>query len=76
MRDQKYFGHLCQLAKNCPVYQETLIVDRISLPLLKNVFCNRGYNGWKNCERFKLADEGLEISATATPYTSNVEILS
>lgn len=72
MRDQKYFGHLCQLAKNCPVYQETLIVDRISLPLLKNVFCNRGYNGWKNCERFKLFDQGLEIPEKACPYNAMV----
>jgi len=71
MRDQKYFGYLCQHANNCPVYQETLIVERISLPLLKNVFCNRGYNGWKNCERFRIAEAGVKIPETASPY--NVE---
>ncbi len=68
MNDQKYRGNLCQLAKKCPVFQGELIIERISPFLLKNVFCNRGYNGWKNCERFKMAEDGLEIPATATPY--------
>ena len=68
MRDQKYFGYLCQHSKSCPVYQETLIVEEISLSLLKNVFCKRGYNGWKNCERFKLTETGVEAPESATPY--------
>lgn len=76
MSELPYLGKICHQAKKCPVYQGKLKVDDISTFLLKNVFCNRGYNGWKNCERFKLADEGLEIPATATPYHSNVEVLS
>lgn len=68
MRDQKYFGHICQQAKDCPVYQGTLTIERISTFMIRNVFCNRGHNGWRNCERFKLAEEGLEIPASATPY--------
>jgi hypothetical protein len=65
---EQRLGKRCPYAKECPVYQEKLLIDRISPFLIKNVFCNRGYKGWKNCERFKLADEGSEVPPTATPY--------
>lgn len=68
MISQRHLGKLCPYAKDCPVYQGDLKIKKISSFLIKNVFCNRGYKGWKNCERFKLADEGQEIPATATPY--------
>lgn len=68
MTDQQYLGKLCPYSKTCPVYQEHLVIERISPFLIKNVFCNRGYKGWKNCERFKLEETGAEVPPTATPY--------
>lgn len=68
MNNKKHYGNLCQFAKECPVYQGDLIIDKISPFLLKNVFCNRGYKGWSNCERYKQAETGIEVSANATPY--------
>ncbi len=76
MNDQNYKGNLCRLAKSCPVFQGELIVEQISPFLLKNVFCSRGFMGWKNCERYKLAKAGIEIPEGTTPYSINVEILS
>ncbi len=66
--EQQYLGKLCPQSKICPVYNEKLIVDEISPFLIKNVFCNRGYKGWKNCMRFNLAEQGLTIPQTTTPY--------
>lgn len=66
--EQQYLGKLCPYSKTCPVYRGTLVVDRISPFLIKNVFCNRGQKGWYNCERFKMKEEGMEIPSTATPY--------
>lgn len=68
MNDKKYYGNLCQFSKSCPVYQGTLVIDQISPFLLKNVFCNRGFKGWRNCERFNLAENGMEVLDTTTPY--------
>ncbi|WP_340112335.1 hypothetical protein [Maribellus mangrovi] len=44
-------GNRCQFAAECPIFQgeeET----KIELSLFRNVFCNRGYKGWKNCDRY------------------------
>ena len=68
MNDKKNYNSLCQFAKECPVYDGTLVIERISPFLLKNVFCNRGFKGWKNCERYKLAETGLEVPENSTPY--------
>lgn len=68
MINQRYLGKLCPYSKDCPVYQEEMQIKGISTFLIKNVFCNRGHKGWKNCERFKLYDDGQEVPATATPY--------
>ena len=68
MINQRYLGKLCPYAKECPVYQEELLIKRTSPFLIKNVFCNRGHKGWKNCERFNLAEDGQEVPTTATPY--------
>lgn len=72
MNNQQYLGKLCPNTKDCPVYQGELIIDRTSTFLIKNVFCNRGFKGWKNCERFRLADEGNEVPQTSTPYKQKV----
>ncbi|HZL10254.1 MAG TPA: hypothetical protein VFC65_09665 [Prolixibacteraceae bacterium] len=76
MSEQRDYGKICQFNKTCPVYQGNLVIEEISNTLIKNVFCNRGFKGWKNCERYKLAEEGGEIPENATPYNSHVEVLS
>lgn len=76
MIEQRYLGKLCQFANDCPVYQGTLRVERVSTMLVRNVFCNRGFMGWKNCKRYLIAKEGLEIPENATPYNENKKIIS
>ncbi len=73
MIEQRYLGKLCPFAASCPVYQGQLILERISTSLIRNVFCNRGNMGWKNCARYILAKDGEEIPEAATPYKSNVK---
>ena len=51
MVNQRHLGKLCPFAKECPVYQEELLIDKISPFLIKNVFCNRGEKGWLGCEK-------------------------
>ncbi len=44
-------GSRCQFAGECPIFQgeeET----KIELSIFRNVFCNRGHKGWKNCDRY------------------------
>ncbi|MGQ8336573.1 hypothetical protein ACUNWD_08490 [Sunxiuqinia sp. A32] len=65
---ERYLGRLCPYASDCPVYQGTLKIKGINFFIIKNVFCNRNYKGWKNCKRFELADNNREIPVTATPY--------
>jgi hypothetical protein len=45
-------GNRCQFASNCEIFQGKTIVSKTPLPVFRNVFCNRGMKGWKNCERF------------------------
>lgn len=68
MNELRYLGKRCPYAGECPVYHEELTIEKISPFLIKNVFCNRGMKGWKNCERFNVAETGETIPATATPY--------
>ncbi|MBL7969885.1 MAG: hypothetical protein JNL03_00075 [Prolixibacteraceae bacterium] len=75
MTEKKYYKTSCAHNKNCPVYQGSLVLEEISTSLIRNVFCNRGVRGWKNCERFKMAEEGVDIPDTATPYSNGVKIM-
>jgi hypothetical protein len=43
----------CKYADECPVYNGTEKVSETPLPIFRNVFCNRGMRGWKNCETFE-----------------------
>jgi hypothetical protein len=43
---------LCKYSKQCPVYNGKTKTNGTPLPVYRNVFCNRGSNGWKNCEQF------------------------
>jgi len=64
----QYLGKRCPHVADCPVFQGKLEVENAPLMLVKNVFCNRGIKGWKNCVRYQLAEKGDEIPPTATPY--------
>ncbi|AHW62048.1 hypothetical protein SAMN05444285_12456 [Draconibacterium orientale] len=51
-------GYRCHFAKTCPLYKGEEKAKDMPLPLFRNVFCNRGMKGWKNCSRFnKLTEE-------------------
>lgn len=45
-------GNRCRFANDCEIFQGKTIIGQTSLPVFRNVFCNRGMKGWKNCERF------------------------
>lgn len=45
-------GSLCPYAKTCPLYKGEEKTKDMPLPLFRNVFCNRGIKGWKNCDRY------------------------
>lgn len=64
----QYLGKRCPIAKTCPVFQGSLTMPDVPVMLIKNVFCNRGIKGWKNCRRFQLAEAGEEVSPATTPY--------
>lgn len=46
------FESLCQYAKSCPIYKGEEDTNGIPLTLYKNVFCRRGFKGWKGCNKF------------------------
>ena len=52
-------GNRCQFAKECPLFQGKE-KTKIELSLFRNVFCNRGYKGWKNCDRYVELTENKE----------------
>jgi len=45
-------GNRCRFAEECPIFKGELKVSETPLPIFRNVFCNRGMKGWKNCDRF------------------------
>jgi hypothetical protein len=45
-------GNRCQFASECPIYKGEEKVSKTPLPIFRNVFCNRGMKGWKNCRRY------------------------
>lgn len=63
-----HLGKLCQYAKECPVYIGKVKSIETPVFIIKNVFCNRGINGWKNCHRYNLLSENKEVTETTTPY--------
>jgi hypothetical protein len=62
-------GMRCGYAEECPVYRGETEVKDISLHLLRNVFCNRGNKGWKNCSRYSLLEKGAEVGKEIHPYS-------
>lgn len=51
-------GSRCQFADECKIYQGKKIISDVPLSIYRNVFCNRGIKGWKNCTEYNvLMDE-------------------
>lgn len=44
-------GSRCRFADECTLYQGEEEI-KIELSIFRNVFCNRGLKGWKNCDRY------------------------
>lgn len=61
-------GKLCEYASDCPVYQKKIKNPGRPISLVRNVFCNRGIKGWKNCKRFLAVEAGEPVTENATPY--------
>ena len=64
-----HLGKLCKYASECPVYNGQVEDLRTPHFLIRNVFCNRGIKGWKNCKRFVLLEENAEVTINTTPYS-------
>ncbi|MEX0986710.1 MAG: hypothetical protein WD052_04470 [Bacteroidales bacterium] len=62
-------GMRCGFAEECPVFAGKTEVENMPLHLLRNVFCNRGSKGWKNCTRHNRLEQGLEVDDHVTPFT-------
>ncbi|MBN1185243.1 MAG: hypothetical protein JXB49_23360 [Bacteroidales bacterium] len=45
-------GSKCKYADECPYYNGKEEMVNSSLHVVRNVFCNRGMRGWKNCSRY------------------------
>ncbi len=55
---------LCSHHKICEVYQGQTISDDYKLTIHKNVFCHRGYKGWRNCNRYLIFENTVHTSNT------------
>ncbi len=53
-------GRLCRFSKICPAYSGKVTINETPLLLHRNVFCNRGYKGWKNCELYDSFEKSEE----------------
>ena len=62
-------GLRCGYAEECPVYLGKTEVKEMPLHLLRNVFCNRGKKGWKNCSRYNLLEQGTEVHDNIHPFS-------
>lgn len=45
-------GNRCKFARECEIFQGKKKVSKTPLTIYRNVFCNRGIKGWKNCEKY------------------------
>ncbi len=44
--------NICKHKNDCPIYNGKTISDAKKVTIYKNVFCNRGFRGWKNCKQY------------------------
>lgn len=45
-------GNRCKFANECAIFQGKVVVSKTPLTIHRNVFCNRGIKGWKNCKKY------------------------
>lgn len=53
--------NFCKYFKDCPVYQGEVDTNGTPLTIFKNVFCNRGVNGWENCKQYLIYKKQEQI---------------
>ena len=71
MRGIQRLGRICNHSNECPVYKGDITIDGVDHVIVRNVFCNRGEMGWKNCKRYQLVSDNKEVPETATPYKTS-----
>ncbi len=52
----------CKYTKKCPIYQGETLSNEHELTVYKNVFCQRGIRGWKNCKQFLIYENSKRSS--------------
>ena len=52
-------GYKCKYTNSCPLYKGLEKSGDTPLHILRNVFCNRGIKGWKNCSKYHLFEKDL-----------------
>jgi len=45
-------GQKCEYTDDCTVFNSKEETNGTPVYIYRNVFCNRGYKGWKNCEQY------------------------
>ncbi len=59
---------LCEYHRICSVYKGEAEGLTSPLHIIRNVFCNRGLNGWNNCARYTRYREGDDVPALLMPF--------
>jgi hypothetical protein len=54
-------NNICQFADKCPIFQGLEKPQNATLLVHRNVFCNRGQRGWKNCDRFLAYEKEMTL---------------
>ncbi len=60
-------GSRCRYARDCEIFQGKKHDSQSSLLIHRNVFCNRGIKGWRNCDEY---NQRLEQNDSSKTYTS------
>ena len=50
----------CKYSSSCPVFKGTLKEKDKASFMYRNVFCNRGNNGWNACKRFHVYELDID----------------
>ncbi len=45
-------GTRCRFSNKCELFLGKKESSKTPLPVYRNVFCNRGIKGWKNCKEY------------------------
>ncbi len=61
----------CKYSNSCPVFQETLKEEGKPSFIYRNVFCNRGTDGWNACKRFHIYELDIDPPKDLLPGNSD-----